>query len=338
MLAVMSAETVWFYECKGERLGPVADREILDLHRQGVVGSDTLVWREGFPDWTPFSATELAAQASSRPAPPPMPPVLSPVPPPVPRQFAPFVPREARLRPDFKPSVRRCYGRAWEALKARFWPLVGCYVLTSLMLGVAGQLYVPILFLLYPLMGGLYWYILTHLRGKEPNLEMLFEGFRRQFGPLAILNLIVVGISMVFVLILAAAVFGVVFGLTETGLGRQAEENPAVLGTLIIGGLLLLFLLTMPLMILGIVGNFASLLILDCETPVKRALSLGWEATKPHLLKFVLFMLVNGLLSLAGMLALYFGLFITCAWATIALVCVYEDAFGDEPGAPSPQR
>ncbi len=333
MLAIMSAETVWFYECKGERLGPVAAREILDLHRQGTVGSDTLVWREGFPDWTPFSATELAVQASSRSAPPPMPPVLSPAPPPVPRHLAPFVPREARLRPDFKPSIRQCYGRAWEALKARFWPLIGCYVLTSLMLGVAGQLYAPILFLMYPLMGGLYWYILMHLRGKEPNLEMLFEGFRRQFGPLAILNLIVVGISLLLLLILAAAIAGVGVGLSGSGLVEQAEENPAVLVSLIGGGLLLFFLLAMPLMILGIVGNFACLLILDCETPVKRALSLGWEATKPHLLKFVLFMFVNGLLSFAGVLALYFGVFITGAWATIALVCVYEDAFGEKASA-----
>jgi hypothetical protein len=49
-----------------------------------------------------------------------------------------------------------------------------------------------------------------------------------------------------------------------------------------------------------------------------------------------LFMLVNTLLAMAGMIALYVGMFITGAWCSLALVYLYEDAFGDEgPAQPT---
>lgn len=321
----MGEETDWFYEKGGERVGPVPAREMLDLHRRGAIAAGTLVWRAGLADWTPFAATELAPGSATFSSPP----ALPPAPPPVPRQIAPFVPREARLRADFKPSLRRCYGLALEAFKARFWPLVGCYTLTSLMLSTASALYVPLLFLAYPLMGGLCWYILVHLRGKEPNLEMLFEGFRRQFGPLAILNLVVAGIS----LLLCGFAAVVLALLVPLAMGATGGESERVAVALVVGGSVLASLvLVLPILIVWIVGHFATLLILDCEIPAGRALALAWQATKPHLAKLLLILLVNGLLSFAGMLALYVGLFVTGTWATVALVQIYEDAFGDAPG------
>lgn len=322
----MSAGENWYYERNHDRVGPLSGRKMQELHALGEIASGTLVWREGFADWRPYAATELSPAAAA--GPPPV-PVSATMPPPVPSSFQPFVPRTARLRPAFRPSIRGAYGAAWEAMKRRFWPLVGCYALTSLMLGVAGQLYFPLLFLIYPLMGGLYWYILTHLRGKTPDLEMLFEGFRRQFGPLAILNLVVSGVSILYLVVILAVLGGGYVALTA---GEVFEEtlSPAAIAGWVTGGLAVTFAMFLPLAVFGMVANFAMLLILDCEAPVKRALSLGWEATRPHLLKLTLFLVVNALLSLLGVLALYFGMFITCTWATIALVQLYEDAFGDE--------
>lgn len=224
-------------------------------------------------------------------------------------------------------------------LAASFWPMVGCFALTSLILSVASQFYVPIFFLMYPLMGGLYWYMLLRIRGQETNLELLFEGFRRQFGPLAIMNLILAGIgTLFFVLIIVAVAVGI--ALLTAG-GAEWEEKlkePAAVAALIGGSTIFLLLVSFPLMILGQVGNFAALLILDCGLTARESLAFAWRATRAFLFKFFLFMMLNTFLSIIGMFALYFGMFITGAWATLALVYLYEDAFGDEvPGSGANQ-
>src|SRR5690606_38460863 len=126
---------------------------------------------------------------------------------------------------------------AWELLKSRFWPLVGCYVLASLILSVAMQLYLPALFLMFPILGGLYWYILRYARGKEVSIDLLFEGFRRQFGALAVVNLIVGGISLAISVILVVVITVFVLAVSGGGAAFEARaENPVFLLALMGGG------------------------------------------------------------------------------------------------------
>jgi hypothetical protein len=331
MPTVMSADPIWFYEQQGERRGPVNRDELLARLSTGEITPSTLVWRDGLADWIPFSSSELAGIATTEKTPPPMPPVLSPAPPAMVHPGVPFTPRAARLRPGFRPRLRHTYGRAWNSLTTRFWPLVGCFALSSILLGVASQFYAPIFFLMFPLMGGLYWYNLLHLRGKEGTVETLFEGFRRQFGPLAILNLIITGISFALVIVpMILLIAGLVFGAEMVDSG---DNPPAVGFGIMFGAMLLFFLLCLPILIVSMVGNLATLLSLDCGLTARESLSLAWTATKPHLLKITLFMIANAALSLLGLIALYFGMFITGAWSTLAFVQLYEDAFGDEPAA-----
>jgi uncharacterized membrane protein len=331
MTISMSEGILWFYESGGERRGPVTATDLLDLHRRGEIMAESLVWRDGFADWIPFASSELAPSLPKPSGPPPV-PMLAPMgPPPVPVSAIPFVPRTVRLRPDFRPSIRSCYGRAWELLKTRFWPFIGCFALITLILSVAYQFYLPAFFLTLPLMGGLYWYILRVARGETANFEMLFEGFRRQFGPLAIANLILSGFAIGIFLVIA-----LIFGLLIAALGAGTSlfdsngEDPLLIGGMIGGGILLLFILLFPLMILSFVGYFATLLILEGELKAGQALSLAWTATKPHLFKIGVFSMLGLFLTYAGILALYFGVFITGAWSTIASVYLYEDAFGED--------
>jgi hypothetical protein len=214
--------------------------------------------------------------------------------------------------------------------------MTGCFALTSLILSVASQFFLPIFFLMYPLMGGLCWYILQRLRGRATNIEMLFEGFRRQFGPLAILNLIIIGVGTVAFIFLFVLIGGGIFLIAAGVPGLEERlQDPLAISGVIGGSVFLFFLLSVPFFILGQVGNFATLLILDCGLEAGAAMSLGWTATRPFVLKLVVFLLLNTFLTFVGMLALYVGVFITGAWATIALVYLYEDAFGERPGYPN---
>lgn len=57
----------WYFEEKGERVGPFDDRGIKREVAAGRLTADTLVWNERMVDWTPASKTELVNSIPSSP-------------------------------------------------------------------------------------------------------------------------------------------------------------------------------------------------------------------------------------------------------------------------------
>ncbi len=60
----------WYYADAGRQVGPIEEAALDDLVRAGVVRDDTLVWRDGMPNWQPHGAAR-----GVRMAPAPMPAV-----------------------------------------------------------------------------------------------------------------------------------------------------------------------------------------------------------------------------------------------------------------------
>lgn len=54
----------WYYATNGQRQGPVTETEFERLVRDGVIRADTLVWRQGMPDWVPYSQVAPVAPPS----------------------------------------------------------------------------------------------------------------------------------------------------------------------------------------------------------------------------------------------------------------------------------
>lgn len=54
----------WYYEVNREQRGPVADDEFARLVQSGVVRAETLVWREGWANWQPYSQSGSAFPAA----------------------------------------------------------------------------------------------------------------------------------------------------------------------------------------------------------------------------------------------------------------------------------
>lgn len=50
----------WYYARGNERMGPVDDGQFEQLIDSGVIGRETLVWREGLADWRPLGAISRA--------------------------------------------------------------------------------------------------------------------------------------------------------------------------------------------------------------------------------------------------------------------------------------
>ncbi len=58
----------WYYADNGRQVGPVEDAALDDLVRAGFVRDDTLVWREGMPNWQPHSIARGVRPAVPMPA------------------------------------------------------------------------------------------------------------------------------------------------------------------------------------------------------------------------------------------------------------------------------
>jgi uncharacterized RDD family membrane protein YckC len=56
----------WYYAVNGQRMGPVSEIEFQKLVQDGTIKSDTLVWRQGFSNWQPYSTVAPAAGAPAR--------------------------------------------------------------------------------------------------------------------------------------------------------------------------------------------------------------------------------------------------------------------------------
>jgi uncharacterized RDD family membrane protein YckC len=52
----------WHYAQNGQQVGPVTDEQLSQLFQAGKINQDTLVWREGMPDWRPYQ--EAVAQSN----------------------------------------------------------------------------------------------------------------------------------------------------------------------------------------------------------------------------------------------------------------------------------
>jgi uncharacterized RDD family membrane protein YckC len=64
----------WHYVYQGQQAGPVTEEELLTLVREGKLSEETLVWREGMPNWIAFHQAGLPTASAAPQAPPLIPP------------------------------------------------------------------------------------------------------------------------------------------------------------------------------------------------------------------------------------------------------------------------
>lgn len=106
----------WFYaEGNRQQRGPLASEELIALYTSSRIGLDTLVWRDGLPQWQPLRSVAdeiglVIAPAAADPAPLPPPPEPTreppaPAPPRIPATFE--VDTRTRTPPPRQPAYER---------------------------------------------------------------------------------------------------------------------------------------------------------------------------------------------------------------------------------------
>ncbi len=330
----------WFYALNGQRVGPVSNEQFAQLVAADTITSETLVWREGLPNWVKWG--EIAAQT-------PLPEVSS----------APVAPGFAagqaegeapsgeaanvswtidefsqRLRQNgFGFSFGGGFGRIWNNVTDGYWLGLGVVLVATILMAIVS--FIPVVsligaFVVTPqLTAGIAWFYLKRTRGEAPAFDTVFDGFRLRFGSLAGVAAIqlLAGIVMAIGLFVLMLPFGVSFGDIEAG---EAME-PAAAGAFAV----VMFLVVIVMSLLA--GRFllVHVILLDQpQTGVIDAFRLSWRITGPKFWTLVLLALVVGLINMAAALLLIVPLIFTMPIFHATLAQVYEDARLSAAGTP----
>ena len=52
---------IWYYQQENQQRGPVSDSDLEELLRAGTIRPETMVWREGMPNWTSYAQAKGGA-------------------------------------------------------------------------------------------------------------------------------------------------------------------------------------------------------------------------------------------------------------------------------------
>jgi hypothetical protein len=169
----------------GRQYGPVSPEVLREWIAAARANAQTMVQAEGATDWKPLGSLPEFAEALAAKAPPPSAPTEPPI---VAGVNADPLANEILAR-DYTLDIGHCLNRAWELMKANFWPIVGVSALILILFVFTASIYVGIL-LTGPLLGGLNWYYLKLIRGQKADLNDAFAGFTLAFVPLMLAGLV----------------------------------------------------------------------------------------------------------------------------------------------------
>jgi uncharacterized membrane protein len=221
-----------------------------------------------------------------------------------------------------------CIHRAWVLVKDQYWLFVGMTAI-AVLIGSA----VPLGILMGPMMCGLYLTFFKKRRREPIELGTMFKGFD-YFGPSVVATLLHV-IPILAIVIPAYIVFYVVFILSMAVQGN--EPNPgAMLGLL---GMFTMFWIVMffVVIIISIGFTFVYPLLVDRKMAALEAIKLSFKAAMANFWRLMLLMILTGLLSVAGVVLCYVGVFLAFPVTYGALAMAYEQVFGlAEPGDIAP--
>lgn len=128
---------MWYYaDLSRQKQGPVSVEQLANLYAQGLVTAESLVWRQGLPNWQPLMSVAAEVGIASAPvmAPPPPPPAANPYgygsaqPTPSPYGHNPYAAPQADLGSGY------AEGDLSQAVPAGFWKRFSALVIDYLVI------------------------------------------------------------------------------------------------------------------------------------------------------------------------------------------------------------
>jgi uncharacterized membrane protein len=215
----------------------------------------------------------------------------------------------------------QCLKNGWELVKDQYWLFVGISAVGGLIGGA-----VPLGILLGPMMCGQYLTFFKKRRGEPIEFGTLFKGFDF-FGPSLVATLLHF-IPILAIVIPAYIIFYITMVVSMVASQGSNDPNPAVAFG-VMGAFMLFWLVVMVLVIFISIGfTFSYPLIVDRKLQGMDAVKLSFKAAIANFWRLLGLSLLSGLLTIAGMLLCYVGVFLVFPIVYAAIASAYEQVFG----------
>jgi hypothetical protein len=286
----------------GKEYGPVSGEDLCKWIAEGRLNAQSLAKAESDAEFRPLSMFPELADVF--------------VPPPSAALGAPPVFSSAGLAEgDYELDIGNCLSRGWELVKANFWPTVGVTALVVIIIGAINQL---VGLVMRPAMNSM---IVQH----QVTAGAIFVVVMASVASAPIYTIFTAGLMKYFLKLIR---------------GEEAQIGDAFSGFgPSIGQLILLSLVQMILVLLGCVlclipgiylsvaWYFAMPLIIDRRMNFWDAMELSRKMVNKHWFIVFAFLVVYGLLVIAGVIACCVGIFVTMPIGFAALMYAYETIF-----------
>jgi hypothetical protein len=219
-----------------------------------------------------------------------------------------------------------CIKAGWNLIRDQYWLFVGISIV-GMLIGMV----VPFGILLGPMMCGIYLTLFKTRRGQPVEFNDLFKGFD-YFGD----SLIATLLHLVPVLVIFVPSYIVFYIALFFMIPRNNDPDPgALLGFF---GLFAVFWIVMVvlLIIVSVGFTFAYPLIVDRRLSGLNAVKLSIKAGMANFWQLLGMLLLNGLLSMVGVLFCYVGAFLVLPLGFAAIATAYEQVFGLDTGEVKP--
>ena len=214
-----------------------------------------------------------------------------------------------------------CIKAGWALVKDQYWLFVGM-CLVGVLIGSA----VPMGILMGPMMCGIYLAFFKKRRGEPIEFGTLFKGFD-YFGPSVIATLLHM-VPIIAIAIPAYFLFYVGLILSMAAQTATDEPNPAaMLGVFVMFGIFWVVFLVIVI-IISVGFTFSYPLIVDRKMQGFDAVKLSFKAAMANFWRLLGMMMLSGLLSIAGILLCYVGIFLVFPISYAAIAVAYEQVFG----------
>jgi len=230
-----------------------------------------------------------------------------------------------------------CLSTAWEAIKPNYALFLGMTVVMILLLMSLGCVPIVGFILAGPLTCGIYYASLKQLRGEPVDFGMIFKGFEF-FVPAMIAGLVISAPYIVNQIIDFGSMFATLGAFASGDAAAIEAASAANTGLSVVK--LVFFLVGL---ILTTLFFFAYPLVVDRKVSAIDALKLSFSGVSKNLGGVIVLLLLEGLLAIAGTLALCIGIFFVLPVIFAANAEAYRQVFpqlepqmrSDIPPSPS---
>lgn len=206
-----------------------------------------------------------------------------------------------------------CFKEAWELIKAQYW-LLFAIAIVGMMIGGA-TMYI----LLGAMICGIYLCYLTVIDGGEIKFDLLFKGFSQFVPGLIVTIFMIVPIITLYILIYVPVIVGAIMAENRV---EQETILPIVLGIIAID-----FIFIVGMVCFHTLLMFAYPLIVDRNLSGFAAMRLSAKAVWKNLGGVTSLILVNMVVSFAGMAALCIGIYFALPLMLAANTVAYRKVF-----------